>query len=180
MFPERKLLLVRANNHSFESDARGLKLDRLIIRKLSYCYELDFHTFDVESDLLKIRNIGHIISIEDSEDSPEETGINGTYDRNNILKGTQKMIDLERYWKAHVLLEMIWKQESGMFKKGIQGIIWLMVSLVHYQMGEISVSEKVFEKAKRRIEDSEFLEISSQLPTSFTYPIKLSLESLLQ
>ena len=180
MFPERILLLVKPKSCEFESAIKDINLNRFILRKLSYCYELDFRTTDIQTDLTKIQKICDIISVERAEELPSDLSQKEPINHNLIIREAQSLIARERYWKAHVLLEIIWNKETGYYRKGIQGLIWLLVALVHYQMQESSVSDEVFKRARTRMQESGFGDIYSQLPETFEYPISLNLESLLR
>ena len=177
---ERYLVLLVPSKEFNYDVIKNIGLEKLIVRKLSYCLELDFRSSSINNDLEGITLAGDIISIEKAEHDSGSFDPSSTDSFKTIIDETQKLIDAERYWKAHTLLELIWKHSNGDRKKGFQGIIWLLVSLVHYQMMEPEISRNVYARARGQIRSSGFTCIFNQLPDQFAYPLRISLNCLME
>ena len=178
MFPARFLILAVADDEGIEAKIRQLDLARLIIRRLSYCLELDFRSAEIEGEISGIGRLCRIIAIERVDDDTPSSSTLSTEEYNSLIREVENCMKKERYWKAHTILEKVWNIEDGDRKLGFQTIIWLLASLVHYQMGEIDTATEMYSKSRKRLRDLGFLNIVDQLGDEFSYPRFIDLSSL--
>lgn len=61
----------------------------------------------------------------------------------------QYLINEERYWEAHEVLENQWQASKGIAKTTYQYIILLCVAEVHMQRGHSGICQNVIERANR-------------------------------
>ena len=178
MFPARFLVLAVAKAEYAETKLQQLGLMKLIIRKLTYCQELDFRSKDINWDSGRIGELYQILSIEKlDDDAPSVDDISNSEYR-ILISETESCMNKERYWKAHTVLEKIWNIEKGDRKLCFQAIIWLLASMVHYQMGEQETAAKMYSKARERLQNLGYVEIVNQLGINFSYPCFLDFASL--
>lgn len=178
MFPDRFLVLLDSQGFESGTRIRQLKLERLILRKLSYCVEVDFRSDRINRELVELGMIGRILSYEQVDERPIAYSTLRKDEYNSIISQTEQYLNNERYWIAHTKLELIWACERGERKKGVQAIIWLLASMVHFQMDEPDVAEKLYLKSRESLERSNSFDIFRQLREKFEYPCFLDLSSL--
>jgi predicted metal-dependent hydrolase len=178
MFPARFLVLAVAEDEYAEFRIRQLHMIKLIIRKLSYCHEIDFRSHDIKADIGRISGLYQILSIEKLEDEAQYICEISKQEYIDLIGETESCMNKERYWKAHTILENIWNIEKGDRKLCFQAIIWLLASMVHYQMGEPETAERMYIKARERLHNLGYVEIVNQIGMKFSYPCFLELSSL--
>ena len=60
----------------------------------------------------------------------------------------------ERFWECHEILEGVWKNCDGNEKFLVQGLILVAAGLVHYQKDEDSICISIFNRALKKLENS--------------------------
>ncbi|MEM3185075.1 MAG: DUF309 domain-containing protein [Conexivisphaerales archaeon] len=128
-----------------------LDVDAFNIRISSQAIEFDI--FGVKEDEIKeqIKKIGdlftEIIDAKNLSTARDFTSFEET------LKESSAMIEQERYWEAHELLESKWRSmPKGSEKELLQGFILLCAAHVHRQKGRRQVAVSILERALRKLE----------------------------
>lgn len=164
----RYLCFTRSINEGILLKLKSLGAINPIIRKHTNCYEVDFRfALDPESaGFVELLDSNEILLVEENFSS---------LTTKEILHKSTQLIGEERFWECHNLLEELWKRNSGNRKKLVHDVIGVIVSQIKVQMGQWEVGKKVYERTRKNLEMSNCGEIVKHLPTSFTYPVKISL-----
>lgn len=152
--------------------ALSLGIVNPIIRRHSDCSEVDFR-FSGDPKLSGIPDIlgaNEISAVEENFSflSAEE-----------ILSNATVLIRDERFWECHNYLEELWKRNSGQRKKLLHDVIGIVVSQIKMQMGQRDVGKRIYERSHNALSQMNAQAIIKQLPKDFTYPLKISLETIL-
>lgn len=89
--------------------------------------------------------IGRVIEYQEIEDKYMEKKDSIEYAR--ILFNSQK------YWRAHEVLEAIWKRSKDAEKQILNAIILISAAFVHYQKNENSVCISILERALQMLDE---------------------------
>jgi len=119
------------------------------VRVASNFLELDISvpsesTLDAISS--KLSNIGPLIEI----DRIAEKEI----DKDESIKMARVLFNNEKYWKAHEVLEGVWKHTYGDERDLLNGLILVAAALVHYQKGEQGICISIMNRALAKLNNS--------------------------
>ncbi len=93
-----------------------------------------------------------------------------------ILDEALYLINSGEFWRAHVLLEAIWKHEEDLLKRNFfRGLILLCASQVKEQMNQREVALKMYSKAIKLVAQK-FPEGVKQdiAPEHYSYPLRVN------
>lgn len=153
------------------------------VRISSYFIEIDLSIFGFEekikNDIIsKLAYIGNCLLA----DEIVETKV--VLPKEHALSIAIFLFNTERYWKSHEVLEQIWKNEHGIEKSILNGLILIDAAFVHFQKDEfdifLSILRRALEKFKgfkgkfHNIMVDEILnDIGKIIETKKVYPFKI-------
>jgi uncharacterized protein len=123
------------------------------IRISSYFIEIDVSTQENTSlspnDLNffePINVLGSLIRLEELDE------VTHFISKEDAVKSSVFLFNMERYWKSHEVLEGVWKGSEGQPKNLLNGLILIDAAYVHFQKGEnaifFSILNRSLEKFK--------------------------------
>jgi predicted metal-dependent hydrolase len=134
------------NIYEIEMDTKNRDALMVELRKNDpYVYDLR-----VESHRIELSYFYHI-----NRKTIKRMGTNFFTSRIDFLQGATSfdfalyLINDERYWEAHEVLENQWQASKGVERATYQYIILLCVAGVHMQRGHIEISRNVIERANK-------------------------------
>jgi len=144
----------------------------IVTRNHTQGNEYDFHC----TDPARIKSvISRSFTVERFDVLVEQDQMN--IRRNDIplrqaFKISNELIEQERFWEVHTILEPFWRMEGGEMKKYLQGIILIASAMVKHQMGRTDVAEHIYDRALSILSPlSPSRKILDQIPKRFAYPI---------
>ncbi len=106
------------------------------VRISAYAIEFDLFTASEKLDQV-IKALSKHWSLLGVRDLGEEQIFTN---KQEVVNTTKNLLNEERYWECHEVMELIWRRESNSSEKALQhGIILLVSALVHSQKNEESV-----------------------------------------
>lgn len=146
----------------------------LIIRKHTDCTEVDFRLKE-NSHFQKIQNF---IKVQDEIIPVREDFSDLTTGK--MLLFADQLIDQERYWEAHNIIEELWKHLTGYQKQVLHDTFGIIVSQIKVQMNQAETGQGVFQRNIEKLRKNQISVILDQMPEKFTYPIKFRFSPLLK
>ncbi|MEM0158735.1 MAG: DUF309 domain-containing protein [Thermoplasmataceae archaeon] len=92
----------------------------------------------------------------------------------DILAECDRMIEEERYWEAHNMLEYLWKLYNGRAKAILHEVIGIAVANIKAQMGQGDVASVIYNRSKDKLSDFIGMGATLDFPPSFKYPVIFS------
>ncbi|MEM0140341.1 MAG: DUF309 domain-containing protein [Ferroplasma sp.] len=171
--------LDEAEIEDLPSCLKGLGCTQVIVRSHTIGKEFDFHCsypLYIKNELSKKFALKYFIILparfDITENHQKKTG-------NMLIIEANSLIENERFWEAHNVLEVIWRKENGKLKDYIRGIILIVSSMAKYQMGSSSVARVMYNRARLLLADLTMAKpILDQIPINFNYPVKFKIPLL--
>ena len=160
--------LIGINNSSECANFRNIK--GVILRYTTYGCELDVFDNSTLNDVLKNLKESSIVF---SSSDEQLDRIKRNFDDKSLINYAFSLLNQERYWEYHEILEKIWRKYDGNTKEYIQCLIHIGVSMVKLQLEQTETASIVYnrtmEKMKSLFSNDEF----QIFPQQFHYPIRL-------
>src|SRR5712691_10900796 len=98
---------------------------------------IEFDLFAEQTDINRSKslleaNISKVVTLRPIE---SRTSPRGDRERETLREGMD-LLNQERFWEAHEVLEEIWHPATGVERDIIQGLILTAAAIVHYQKNE--------------------------------------------
>src|SRR5256712_7227407 len=111
---------------------------------------IEFDLFAEQTDINRSKSlleakISKVVTLRPIESRASPRG-----DRETLREGID-LVNQERFWEAHEVLEEIWHPATGDDRDTIQGLILTAAALVHYQKDEKSVCVSILGRAKEKL-----------------------------
>ena len=71
--------------------------------------------------------------------------------KDEAIKRAMQLFNDEKYWQAHEVLEYVWKNESGIEKDILNGIILVAAAFVHDEKDEPDVCIAILQRARKKL-----------------------------
>ena len=71
-------------------------------------------------------------------------------EKDEAIKRAMQLFNDEKYWQAHEVLEYVWKNESGIEKDILNGIILVAAAFVHDEKDESDVCISILQRARKK------------------------------
>ncbi len=154
-----------------EPDELNIK-SKFILRKRSYCHELDFFNGIEKEDFPVILNRSFSFSI------PENLPI---YNQGNFnIRILWIMWEGEAFWQVHEMLESAWKNFQGDAKRALWLIIRVVVAQVKFQMGQYRIHKEILYKIGKEFKDRFLEEPGLNYPFIPSLQVRQKIEDLIQ
>ncbi len=154
-----------------ETDELKIK-SKFILRKRSYCHELDFFNGIEKEDFPIIFNRSFSFSI------PENLPI---YVHGNFnFRILWILWDEEAFWQVHEMLEPAWKNSQGHTKRALWLIIRVVVAQVKFQMGQDRIHKEILYKIGEEFKDRFLEEPGLNYPFIPSIQLRQKIEDLIQ
>ena len=148
-----------------------------IIRKLTYCSEIDFQlpdNYDSLSFLKESDGIIEIVPVSEEISEPNSTPTRGKEYANSLIQRANILIERERFWETHNVLEEAWHAMSEPLKTYFHGLTLIAVANVQAQTDREIIAKGTYTRALAKIiasgVDNNF---AKSLPADFSYPLKV-------
>lgn len=115
-----------------------------IQRRTTYGFEIDFYKGIPLIIFDYLKKFSYFISF------PE----NANFNRWMCLNKIKMLVEMERYWEIHNILESFWKRKIDPEKLFLKGVIDICVSQVKVQMGQSGISKKIMTRGELEIKQS--------------------------
>ena len=151
--------MIYLKNSSYEpKDARSLLLrarelvpeQTIIIRDA----RVSEHFIEYDTSIPENKNIeevtGKLISIAPILEC--EHIVDNKLEKDEAIKFAKNLFNAEKYWRAHEVLESIWKNSYGDEKVLLNGLILIAAAFVHYQKNESEICISILKRAMIKLE----------------------------
>ena len=146
----------------------------IMSRKHKNCIEIDFQTKEeLNMGNLNLENLPffeftQLITEENTKPALTESDMPIAFFIANWL------IDEERYWETHELLEDIWHISHGNIREYFHGLTLLAVAGVQWQTQREDIARSTYIRAVTKLRSSEInMEFVESLPQAYVYPLKI-------
>jgi uncharacterized protein len=72
-------------------------------------------------------------------------------EKDEAIERAMQLFNDEKYWQAHEVLEYVWKNESGIEKEILNGIILVAAAFVHDEKDEPDVCISILQRARKKL-----------------------------
>ena len=73
-------------------------------------------------------------------------------EKEEAIKIARNLFNTEKYWRAHEILESIWKNSYGNEKALLNGIILIAAAFVHHEKNESEICISILKRALKKLE----------------------------
>ena len=136
---------------SLLSRARELVSDQTIIIRDTRVSEsfIEYDTSIPENTRLKevIRKLVSIAPLLEYEQIADRK-----IEKEEAIKIARNLFNTEKYWRAHEILESIWKNSYGNEKALLNGLILIAAAFVHHEKNESEICISILKRALKKLE----------------------------
>ncbi|MGP6220025.1 DUF309 domain-containing protein [Caldiplasma sukawensis] len=137
---------------------------KFIKRRTTYGFEMDFFKGIPISLIEVIEKDSYFVSF------PENINFHCLINFNKI----KMMIEKERFWEIHNLLEFFWRRKKDPDRLFLKGVIDICVSQVKVQMGQNNLCNRIMKRGELEIENSGLSKHIEKIMDRKEYPVKFT------
>ena len=145
---------------SMFSELSNIEIEIRDVRISSYFIEVDLSLY--ETDDLNNANLHQIPSQISSIFNSFSSILNYEYlietkqflTKENVLDNAIFLFNVERFWKSHEVLEVIWKESQGIEKRVLNGLILIDAAFVHFQKDEMGIFVSILNRSLEKLKES--------------------------